>query len=264
MKRLLLLLVASLSLYPDMQVQAQEDMVAVQSRDYGKFNYAYVRLAFLRPTGAFSDPLLTAEFPGKTHFRSGEEIRNNLLTLGLESGRVRHFNKIPLGTPMLRAGINSGFALHAFGPGEVYGEEFDIATNGSYILRIGLGPQVTFKPLEEVRIGLYYRLGIGAVYSSYMHAEYIGSQTHELNIQAINYAYNGDLGLDITYGMLNVGLSFSHMRSYLGNGQIFNIGDVDAATNAYYYYDDESESDPVAVNPLLRWNRFAISVGLSF
>lgn len=263
MKRILILLVASFSLAPC--AQAQDDSVApVEIRDYGKFNYAYFRLAFLRPTGAFSDPLSTAEFPGKAQFRSGEEIRNNLLTLGLESGRVRHFNKIPLGTPMLRAGINSGFALHAFGPGEVYGEDFDISTNGSYILRLGLGPQVTFKPLEEVRIGLYYRLGIGAVYSSYFHAEYIGNHTHELNIQAINYAYNGDLGLDITYGMLNVGLSFSHMRSYLENGQIFNIGDVDAATNAYYHYDEGSESAPAPVNPLLRWNRIAISVGLTF
>src|SRR5690606_38150332 len=124
--------------------------------------------------------------------------------------------------------------LHAFGPGEVSGDDFDISTNGCYILRLGLGPQVTFKPLEEVRIGLYYRLGIGAVYSSYQHAEYAGSQTHELNIQAINYAYNGDLGLDLSYGMLNVGLTFSHMRSYLEKGQIFNLGDVDEATNAYY------------------------------
>lgn len=165
---------------------------------------------------------------------------------------------------MLRAGINSGFALHAFGPGEAGGEDFDISTNGTYILRLGLGPQVTFKPLAEVRIGLYYRLGIGAVYSSYTHAEYAGMHTHELNVQAINYAYNGDLGLDITYGMLNVGISFSHMRSYLQKGQIFNLGDVDGAVNAYQHYDDHSDSDPVPVNPLLRWNRFAVSVGFTF
>lgn len=235
--------------------------------DLGKFNYGYFRLSFLRPLGAFNNPMAGKAFPQAAEFSYQGQIPNGVLTLGIESGRVRHINALSLGTPMLKLGINSGFALQAFGPGSVAGSNYDAETIGTYALRLGVGPQLTFKPIKEVRVGLYYRAGIGLAYTSYYQSSYYGlnqEYSHEIDIQSINYAYNGDLGIDASWGILSIGIAYSHMRTQLTKGQVFNINDVAEGFNSYNHYDELGEMESTPINPRLKYNRFAISVGIAF
>lgn len=247
--------------------EAMEETVELKRQlvDLGRFNYAYLRIAFLRPMGEFNNPFGGDAFPGAAHFPHQTRLPNGALTLGLESGRVRHFNKLNLGTPMVKLGINSGFAIHAFGPGSLSEADFEAETLGTYLVRLGVGPQFTFKPIPEVRVGLYYRAGIALAYSSYhqLSSNPDDGTSHEINIQTVNYAYNGDLGLDVSYGMLSIGLSYSHMGTQLTKGQLFNIGDIADGYNSYNF-EDETDEVSTPIDPRMKYHRFGVSVGITF
>jgi len=239
----------------------------IQLQDLGKFNYGYFRLSFLRPLGNFNNPMQGASFAGAANFPYQDPVPNGILTLGIESGRVRHFKKLNLGSPMLKLGINSGFGIHALGPKTLMGTNYEVRTNGTYILRLGLGPQLTFKPIPEVRVGLYYRANLGLAYSSYWQYSYYGPAEDyydELLIQALNLGYNGDLGIEASWNMLSVGISYSHMRARVNKGQIINTSELIEGANTYIRMDESGDELTVPVNPKLRYHRLALSVGITF
>ena len=233
--------------------------------EYGRFNYKYLRIALPTPSGDFANPISSIpEAAG--HFAMTSRIKN-AYTAGLEGGRVRHFGAV--GTDMLEFGINSGWAMQAFGQGDASGTDYQAHSEGTYSLRIGLGPQFTFKPHEDFRIGLYYRFGLALLYSTYTNQQTTQSASDtrmdQIDTRLLNGVYNGDIGLDLSYRSLCLGFAYSMMTAQLSKGQLFNASTYAGNTvNTYTVFSNSQPVTTTPIDPKFNLNRFVISAGFAF
>ena len=238
----------------------------------GRFNYTYLRLAYLMPVSGFNNPM-QAGFTGSNNFTLIGDLHNSF-GLGLESGRVRHFKKLNLGTDMLKLGINSGIALQGFGPGDKKDGNASAYTDGTYLIRLGLGPQVSFKPIEDLRIGVFYRAGIAVVYSSYVNEQSadLGGNViryDKTDLHFLHYAYNGDLGIDCSWRALCISLTYSMMKARPSKGALIDAGSLGDEYNAYSYSTKQgsgTESDKTftPIDPVMKWHRIGVGIGFAF
>ncbi len=243
-----------------------------EKKSYDRFNYTYLRLAYYFPSSGFNNPI-AAGFPGSENFIVTEDLSHSF-RLGLESGKVRHFMNLNLGTEMLKLGINSGIGLQAFGPDEKETVNAIVHSDGFYQLRLGLGPQITFKPIEDLRIGVYYRAGIALYYSGYRNEQEVllagnSSRYDYVETRFLNIGYNGDIGLDFSWRSLSVGISYSMMKGRPSKAALIKSESLDEEYNTYTsttYVNGSTEGTDVVVpiDPTVKWRRFGISVGFAF
>ena len=240
-------------------------------RPYGRFNYTYIRIAKLFPGAGFANPV-AGGFAGSEHF-TNYEAATFPYTLGFESGNVRHFMKLRLGTEMLKLAINSGIALQAYGSSNEQRDNAVVTNGGVYLVRLGLGPQVTFKPIADIRIGVYYRAGIAALYSDYTNEQTTApaadvTRKDRVNATLLNYNYNGELGFDCSWHALNLGLSYAMLSCRASSGVLFSSEDK-TTRNVYTSVTtrngvQEGATVTTPIDPAIKFNRFSVSVGFSF
>lgn len=237
---------------------------------YGRFNYKYLRIALPTPGNDFNNPV-GAVPDASGHFASAGQLKNSY-TLGFEGGSVRHFMGLDLGTPMLKLGINSGWTFQMFGKADDSGADYTVHTDGAYIIRVGLGPQLTFKPDADFRIGVYYRFGIALAIASYKNTEITqdrnGARMDAINSYLSNTAYNGDLGLDLAWRKLCLGFALSMLKMQPSKGHLLpaavNIITPDTENEYTYQSSGQPDATVVPTDPVIRLNRFVVSLGLAF
>jgi hypothetical protein len=221
---------------------------------FGKFNYTFVRVGYLFPSKGFNNPI--SEVPAASGNFSNQGAMPYMFRLGFESGKVRHFNKLNLGTPMLKLGINSG----------------KISTEGVYLIRLGLGPQLTFKPIEDLRIGVYYRANVAVCYSSYKNDETTTpapetTRTDELKAYMINFIYEGDLGIDLSWHAICVGVSYSMMHVRPSKGALVSAQKLGTDFDTYKVTTQTGSDDPIEavtpIDPKIKLNHLTVSVGFA-
>ena len=237
----------------------------------GRFNTLYLRVGTFFPASGFANPL-AAGFTGSENFLVQEDAPRRLC-IGYESGKVRHFMKLSLGTPKLKLGINSGIALQVAGRSSQELPNTTLSTNGFYLVRLGLGPQLTFKPAKNTRIGVYYRPGIAAFYTSYLNeqrtpldADRVLLDRVDLTLPALGY--NGDLGLDFSFKSLSVGLCYSWLKAAPRAGKAYDAAPTDDI-NVYTYYAErdgvrEGSKYFIPISPTVPLNRLSLTLGFMF
>lgn len=221
----------------------------------GKFNYRYLRIALPTPSGDFNNPMHhVPEASGR--FAMTDNVRNSF-TLGLEWGTVRHFTGLRPGTDMLKLGINSGWTMQGFGKGQATLDNEVVQSGDTYLLRLGLGPQLSFKPHEDFRVGVYYRFGLALVVSAYDNVQTSAGSTAELKTTLINAAYNGDLGIDLSWHKMSLGLVWSMLKIQPSKNRLFSSGND--ADNSL-----QQGGVTTVIDPQMEFNRFVISAGFAF
>lgn len=222
---------------------------------YGKFNYRYLRLSLPTPSGDFNNPMHhVPEASGR--FAVVDNVKNSF-TLGLEWGTARHFMGLHLGTEMLKLGINSGWTMQGFGKGQATLGNEVVQSGDTYLLRLGLGPQLSFKPHEDFRVGVYYRFGLALVVSAYDNVQTSAGSTAELKTTLINAAYNGDLGIDLSWHKMSLGLVWSMLKTQPSKNRLFSSGDN--TDNSF-----QQGGVITVIDPQIDFNRFVISAGFAF
>lgn len=243
------------------------DQPAPTAKSVGKFNYTYIRLAYLLPSSGFNNPMASG-FAGSNNF-SDHKDASGIFSLGFESGKVRHFMKLDFGTPMVKLAINSGLALQAFGPDKTNSATTKTATDGAYFVRLGLGPQVTFKPSEDFRVGIYYRAGIALAYASYDNEQYTDlgaglARLDKADIHLLNIAYNGDLGIDGTWRSLCIGFAYSMMSIHPAKLALVKSKGLADEYNAYTATAADGTKTVTPIDPKMKLSRIVLSLGFAF
>ncbi len=183
-------------------------------RNLKKFNYFYLRLSYPFASSTFGNPM-NQEFPGNQLFVSKDKLQHRFRA-GLELGAVNHITE--LGHYMVKLGINYGFNFQTFGPFENRETHHRVASDGTYIATLGLGPQVTFKPVEAIRVAVFGRIGISALYHNY---ENVQETAGKVKLDMLNYGLAKDIGIDFTLKKFSVGFTWSFLNTAPGNGQLY-------------------------------------------
>ncbi len=242
----------------DTTIHAQtkaEKRYAKHRNEYGKFNYRYLRIALPTPGGTFNNPFNgVPEANGS--FTMTDRLKNSF-TAGLEWGSARHFMGLHLGTEMLKLAINSGWTIQGFGQSNDVEPAYTVKTDGTYILRLGLGPQISFKPHEDFRIGIYYRAGLALVLSNYDNIQTSSGSSTELKTTLFNAAYNGDLGVDLSWHKISLGFCYSMMKIQPSKNKLFSSGSN--TDNSF-----QQGGVTTVIDPKIDFNRFVISAGFAF
>jgi hypothetical protein len=219
-----------------------------------KFNYFYLRLSYPLPSADFGNPM-TAGATNGTGFGFTGKIKHQYKA-GLELGAVNHITE--LGYYMVKLGINYGFNVQMFGPFNDETTNYSVSSDGTYIGTLGLGPQVTFKPVEAVRIGLFARFGLAAIYHTY---DNVQNNANRVNLEMYNYGFAKDIGLDFTLKKFSLGFTWSFLKTAPNGGQLFVPDNKEANS-----YTDKTTTVPNSV-PLthkISFNRAAFNLGFAF
>ncbi len=230
-------------------------------------NYFYLELSYPITNNSFNNPAASGQIAAMP-FSFSSPISPNFKG-GLGIGKVAHF--LDIATPRVRLGINVDFSAQAFGKGDnsSHDSAYQAESKGTYIASLGVGPQVTFRPMPFMQVGVYGRIGISGLYSNYQNTEFLKNpkgeiQRYDAGVNMYNFSINQDLGIDITIYKLLVGLKWTFLKSRPGSNQFYTENDTD--NRVLFFADKEGKKNvgtPAPIDQAVSFNRISILLGIT-
>lgn len=233
-------------------------------KDPGEFNYSFFRVGLPLTSGKFYNQMQNISQQQKELFNYKDQLKPSF-SIGLDLGFVMHVAR--LGTPAVRLGVNTNFNFQYFGgkTEENADRKYEITTeDGTGLVSIGVGPQVTYKPAKQIRLGLYGRVGATAIGGKYRNEQTSAENDfkYRLNLKMLNVAFSQDIGLDVSYRKLLVGVSASFAK--IAPRKTSLLSEEDQKDNYFRVTDLETGAESTSnFNPDLNFNRITIHLGLS-
>lgn len=230
-------------------------------------NYFYLQLSYPITGDNFGNPTASGQIASMPFTFNGPIDPG--FKGGLSLGKVAHF--LDIATPMVRLGVNVDFSAQAFGKGTHSSVDaiYRAESKGTYIASLGAGPQVTFKPIHFIQMGVYGRIGISGLYSNYQNAEFVQDpnksvQRYDAVVNMYNFSLSQDLGIDITIYKLMVGLKWTFLKSTPGSGHFYTENDTD---NHLLFFSDKAgkvaSGIPAPIDRTISFNRISILLGIA-
>jgi len=235
----------------------------VKKQELGRFDYTFLRLGYAFTGNAFYHPMEQLE--QREYFHHTAVLKPSF-AVGLDFGFTAHFRT--LGTPKLRLGLNTNFNFQYFGSKTIAdaAAKYKVATeDGSGIFCMGVGPQITFKPSRLIRIGVYGRIGLSVVAGNYNNTQLSREEDveYQATVKVFNLAFfSKDIGVDVTFRKLIVGLSASFVKVSPRDGSLLS---EDERNKNQFIRTNLVTSGTLSedINPLLKFNRVALHLGLA-
>jgi hypothetical protein len=248
------------------QIQFLQQQIDIL-KDIDRFDYVSLRGFYIgRSSDDFNNPIKAPGYDTMFSYKGGMK---SSFKCGLEIGTVSHFQK--LWTSHLRLGLNVNFSMQAMGPWSDSGANYKVTSDGLYIGTLGIGPQITCKPVKFVRLGVYARVVGSMLYNHYVNTEYQSGPVgkiakYKLNVEMYNWALGYDFGIDASLRGISVGLVWEYMNATPKKNEFYTPANSNAnllINNSGQLTNPQAPSMVTSYSQPIHFDRYRLLVGFA-